>query len=67
MKKNLFSTNHSNHELIKRKLFNIIKIKRKTKRDKRHSNKYYKYENIKYSDHKNNLNGEKITYIKILK
>ena len=59
MKKNIFSANHSKHDLIKRKLFNIIKIKRKTKRDKRHSNKYDKYENIKYSDHKNNIHGEK--------
>lgn len=59
MKKNIFSTNHSKHALIKKKLFNIIKIKRKTKRDKRHSNKLDKYENLKYSDHQNKICGEK--------
>ena len=65
MKKNIFSTNHSKHDLIKRKLFNIIKIKRKTKRDKRHSNKYDKYENIPST--KIIYMRKKIIYTKILK
>ena len=59
MKKNIFSSNHSKPDPIKKKLFNIIKTKRKNKRDKRRSNKFDKYENLKYKAQQNNIYEEK--------